>query len=92
MPTANKTSPTKPSKEKAPSSTASKLAASLAKLGLRSDMDLVLHLPMRYVDETEITPMKQAAMQGGQMRQVEGLVTACDVQYRPRRQLVVTIA
>ena len=92
MPTANKTSPSKPSKEKAPSSAASKLAASLAKLGLRSDMDLVLHLPMRYVDETEITPMKQAAMQGGQMRQVEGLVTACDVQYRPRRQLVVTIA
>ncbi|MET3106085.1 ATP-dependent DNA helicase RecG [Oxalobacteraceae bacterium GrIS 1.18] len=69
-----------------------KLAASLAKLGLRSEMDFVLHLPMRYVDETEIAPIRQAAFSGGQALQVEGVVTACDVQYRPRRQLVVTIA
>ncbi|MGV7243162.1 ATP-dependent DNA helicase RecG, partial [Caballeronia sp. M23-90] len=29
----------------------------LAKLGLKSDIDLVLHLPMRYEDETTITPI-----------------------------------
>src|SRR5471030_1239507 len=29
----------------------------LAKLGLKSDIDLVLHLPMRYEDETSITPI-----------------------------------
>ena len=70
----------------------SKLAASLAKLGLRCEMDFVLHLPMRYVDETEIVPIQQATFSGGQVLQVEGVVITCDVQYRPRRQLVVTIA
>ncbi|WP_151636758.1 ATP-dependent DNA helicase RecG [Noviherbaspirillum aerium] len=64
----------------------------LAKLGLRSDMDLVLHLPMRYEDETQIRPISDAGFMGGNAAQVEGLVTDCDIQYRPRRQLVVTIA
>ena len=71
---------------------ASKLAASLAKLGLRTQTDFILHLPMRYIDETAIMSMQQAALCGGQSLQVEGMVTACDVQYRPRRQLVVTLA
>lgn len=62
-----------------------------AKLGLRSDMDFVLHLPMRYEDETEIVNMRDAALRGGSSVQVEGEVTECDIQYRPRRQLVVTI-
>ena len=30
-----------------------RLEEKFAKLGLRSDMDFVLHLPMRYEDETE---------------------------------------
>ncbi|MDB5727628.1 MAG: recG [Noviherbaspirillum sp.] len=64
----------------------------LEKLGLRTDMDLVLHLPMRYEDETRITPIHEAGFMSGRLAQVEGIVTACDVQYRPRRQLVVTIA
>ena len=29
----------------------------LAKLGLTRDIDLVLHLPMRYEDETTLTPI-----------------------------------
>ncbi|MGH8807097.1 MAG: ATP-dependent DNA helicase RecG, partial [Noviherbaspirillum sp.] len=64
----------------------------LAKLGLRSDMDLVLHLPMRYEDETRVVPIREAGFMGGNAAQVEGVVTECDIQYRPRRQLVVTIA
>ncbi|HJV50398.1 MAG TPA: ATP-dependent DNA helicase RecG [Noviherbaspirillum sp.] len=64
----------------------------LAKLGLRSDMDLVLHLPLRYEDETKIMPIRQAGFMSGHAVQVEGVVTECDVQYRPRRQLIVTIA
>ncbi|MEC5217435.1 ATP-dependent DNA helicase RecG [Actimicrobium sp. GrIS 1.19] len=64
----------------------------LARLGLRSDMDLVLHLPLRYEDETQVVPMREAAFMGGQTVQVEGVVSACDVQFRPRRQLVVTIS
>ena len=77
--------------EKNPPAKVSKLSASLAKLGLRSEMDFVLHLPMRYIDETDIATMQQAAFSGGQMLQVEGVVTQCDVQYRPRRQLIVTM-
>lgn len=71
---------------------ASKASEKLARLGLRKDMDFVLHLPMRYEDETAIIPMHDAALRGGSTVQVEGVVTASDVQYRPRRQLVVTIS
>ncbi len=74
-----------------PQTRAGKINEKLAKLGLRSDIDLVLHLPMRYEDETQIVPIREAAMMS-QAAQVEGVVTACEVQYRPRRQLVVTIA
>lgn len=81
MPTTAKPNPTK-----------SKLATNLAKLGLHTDMDLVLHLPTRYVDETQLTTIRQASVLGGQTVQIEGVVTSCEVQYRPRRQLVVTIA
>ncbi|MGS0742632.1 ATP-dependent DNA helicase RecG [Glaciimonas sp. GG7] len=64
----------------------------LARLGLRSDMDLVLHLPMRYEDETQVVSIHQASMMGTTIAQVEGVVSSCDIQYRPRRQLVVTLA
>ncbi|MFZ6743032.1 ATP-dependent DNA helicase RecG [Undibacterium sp. JH2W] len=83
----------KPAKKaKATASPAAKASEKLAKLGLRKDMDFVLHLPMRYEDETEIVSMRDASFRGGSSVQVEGVVTECDIQYRPRRQLVVTIA
>jgi ATP-dependent DNA helicase RecG len=75
-----------------PITNAQKTEAKLARLGLRTDMDLVLHLPMRYEDETRIVPIRDASFMGGQPVQVEGLITACEVQYKPRRQLVVTLA
>ena len=68
-----------------------RLEDKLARLGLRTDMDLVLHLPMRYEDETEIVAIRQAGFMSGSPAQVEGVVTSCEVQYRPRRQLVVTM-
>ncbi|MES2742679.1 MAG: ATP-dependent DNA helicase RecG, partial [Pseudomonadota bacterium] len=64
----------------------------LARLGLRTDMDLVLHLPMRYEDETRVVSIEEACLHGGDWSQVEGLVTKCEVGYKPRRQLLVTIA
>ena len=64
----------------------------LARLGLSTDMALVLHLPMRYEDETRVYSLHEAGLMHGHTVQVEGVVTACDVQYRPRRQLVVTIS
>jgi len=60
------------------------------KLGLRRDIDLALHLPLRYEDETQLTPI--AATRDGQAAQVEGVVQRCEVQLRSRRQLLVTLA
>ncbi|MES2070201.1 MAG: ATP-dependent DNA helicase RecG [Pseudomonadota bacterium] len=71
---------------------APRLEDKFARLGLRTDMDFVLHLPMRYEDETQVTSMRDAGFRGGSMVQVEGVVSECDIQYRPRRQLVVTIS
>ena len=59
----------------------------LHRLGLVRDIDLALHLPLRYEDETRLTPM--ASLRDGQAAQCEGVVRRCEVQLRPRRQLVV---
>jgi ATP-dependent DNA helicase RecG len=64
----------------------------LAKLGLRTDMDLVLHLPMRYEDETQIVTIREACLRGGHVSQVEGIVTKNEISFKPRKQLIVTIA
>ncbi len=61
----------------------------LVKLGLVRDIDLALHLPLRYEDETRITLLRDA--REGEPAQIEGTVTASEVTFRPRRQLVVTI-
>ena len=59
------------------------------KLGLVRDIDLALHLPLRYEDETRIITLHDA--RDGEVVQVEGTVTKQDIQYRPRRQLLVTL-
>ncbi|OYT91384.1 MAG: ATP-dependent DNA helicase RecG [Burkholderiales bacterium PBB3] len=61
----------------------------LEKLGLKRDIDLALHLPLRYEDETRITKLRDA--REGDTVQIEAVVTNCEVSYRPRRQLVVTV-
>ncbi|WP_244814403.1 ATP-dependent DNA helicase RecG [Caballeronia sp. Lep1P3] len=66
-----------------------KTADKLAKLGLKSDIDLVLHLPMRYEDETSLTPI--AELIPGDTAQTEGTVFDNEIAYRPRRQLLVKI-
>ena len=65
------------------------LAARLARLGLRGDRDFALHLPLRYEDETRITPI--AALIPGTDAQAEGEITACEIVHRGRRQLAVRI-
>lgn len=72
--------------------TAANAEAKLAKLGLRTDMDLVLHLPMRYEDETQVFTIADACLRGGQTWQVEGVVTKNEIGFKPRRQLLVHIA
>ncbi|MCY0388856.1 ATP-dependent DNA helicase RecG [Robbsia sp. Bb-Pol-6] len=64
-------------------------AEKLRKLGLSRDIDLVLHLPMRYEDETRITPFAQ--LMPGMIAQIEVRVIDAEVTYRPRRQLVVKV-
>ncbi|MDP1741796.1 ATP-dependent DNA helicase RecG [Polaromonas sp.] len=61
----------------------------LDKLSLRRDIDLALHLPLRYEDETRITRLADA--RDGDMVQIEGQVTHSEVTFRPRRQLRVTV-
>ena len=50
------------------------------------DEDLVLHLPLRYEDHTQVTPLSR--VQSGTSVQTEGVVASAEIQYRPRRQLV----
>ncbi|MGE5094401.1 MAG: ATP-dependent DNA helicase RecG [Betaproteobacteria bacterium] len=66
------------------------LDARLAKLGIRNKRDLALHLPLRYEDETRLTPL--AEVRPGEPALVEAEVVDSDVKYRPRRTLVVKLA
>jgi ATP-dependent DNA helicase RecG len=61
--------------------------AKLGKLGIRSRFDLVLHLPMRYEDETMLTALRAAPP--GKPVLVEAEVLRAEVVYRPKRQLIV---
>ena len=60
--------------------------AKLAKLGIHHRADLLLHLPLRYEDETQITPIADA--QPGMTVQVQGVITHSEVMFRPRRSLI----
>ncbi len=73
----------------APAKTLSAPQKALHKLGLVRDIDLALHLPLRYEDETRIVTLREA--RDGQVVQVEGTVTQQEITYRPRRQLLVTL-
>ncbi|MFM2036655.1 MAG: ATP-dependent helicase RecG, partial [Pseudomonadota bacterium] len=61
----------------------------LIKLGLRRDIDLALHLPLRYEDETQIIRLADA--REGSVVQIEGTVTHNEVSLHGRRQLLVTV-
>ncbi|MDE2564697.1 MAG: DEAD/DEAH box helicase, partial [Burkholderiales bacterium] len=60
------------------------------RLGLVRDIDLALHLPLRYVDETCLVPIGR--LREGEPAQVQGVVRDCRVETRGRRQLVVHLA
>ena len=61
----------------------------LRKLGLLRPIDLALHLPLRYEDETRIVKLCDA--RDGETLQIEGTVSACEVHQRGQRQLLVTL-
>ncbi|BDD91081.1 ATP-dependent DNA helicase RecG [Pandoraea sp. NE5] len=87
---ARSTQSPKNAKAAARKTTGSGTADKLAKLGLKRDIDLILHLPMRYEDET--TLRKIGEVLPSELAQVEGVVTSSEVAFRPRRQWVVRIA
>ncbi len=89
MPRAPKAAPTPAADKKAAPAAKSAPQKALEKLNLRRDIDLALHLPLRYEDETRIVKLAEA--REGDTAQIEGEVTACEVAYRPRRQLLVTL-
>ncbi|MEK6595796.1 MAG: ATP-dependent DNA helicase RecG, partial [Pseudomonadota bacterium] len=61
----------------------------LSCLGIRTELDLILHLPIRYEDETHLFPISDAPQ--GQVVQVEGVIIHNEVVIRPRRQLVCQV-
>lgn len=61
----------------------------LAKLGIQRRFDLLLHLPLRYEDETHLYPIADAPF--GQVVQVEGRIVLTQAQYRPRKALICQI-
>ncbi len=79
MPTPAQPAPDKPS---APQK-------ALRKLGLVRPIDLALHLPLRYEDETRVVRLADA--RDGDTVQIEGEVTQQEVSFRPRRQLLVSV-
>jgi len=64
-------------------------APRLEKLGIRSKLDLVLHLPLRYEDETKLTRL--ADVKPGAPALVEADVVESKVEYRGRRTLIVKL-
>lgn len=65
------------------------LAAKLAKIGLLSVQDVLLHLPLRYLDRTRVTPI--AGLQPNMSVVVEAEVRACDIVFGKRRSLVCKV-
>ena len=65
------------------------LAEKLAKLGIDTLQDVLFHLPLRYEDRTQTTPI--GALQPGTTALIEGEVLACDVAFGRRRSLLAKI-
>jgi ATP-dependent DNA helicase RecG len=78
-----------PQKPVAAKAQASGPALALRRLGLVRDIDLALHLPLRWEDETRLVPIGR--VRDGEMAQVEGVVSECRVEQRSRRQLLVRL-
>lgn len=65
------------------------LLKNLAKLGIEHAEDLLLHLPLRYIDETRIVPIRDLRL--GDSVQVQGEVVHAEVTYKPRKALIARL-
>jgi ATP-dependent DNA helicase RecG len=66
------------------------LADKLASMGLHTDLDLALHLPLRYEDLSYVDSIIDAPY--ARPVQIEGVVRHVDIQHRPRKQLLARLA
>lgn len=66
-----------------------RLAERLAKCGVHTLHDLLLHLPSHYQDRTRITPIRHINI--GDFAVIEGVVASANVQFGKRRTLVCRI-
>lgn len=65
------------------------LLANLQKLGISDIQGLLLHLPLRYIDETRITPIRD--LRTGEQVQVEGEIVHNEVSYKPHKALIARL-
>ncbi|PVZ83577.1 ATP-dependent DNA helicase RecG [Serratia sp. S1B] len=65
-------------------------AKKLAKIGLHTLQDLLLHLPLRYEDRTRLYLIN--ALLPGMIATVEGEILRCDISFGRRRMLVCQIS
>ena len=65
------------------------LLKNLAKLGIEHAEDLLLHLPLRYIDETRIVPIRDLRL--GDSVQVQGEIVHAEVTYKPRKALIARL-
>ena len=65
------------------------LVANLAKLGLHNIEGLLLHLPLRYIDETHLTAVRDLRV--GEAAQLEGEIVHAEVTYKPRKALIARL-
>ncbi|MEK9825053.1 MAG: OB-fold nucleic acid binding domain-containing protein, partial [Methylotenera sp.] len=65
------------------------LIANLAKLGISNLQGLLLHLPLRYIDEPHITAIRDLRL--GDSAQVEGEIVHAEVSYKPRKALIARL-
>ncbi|MES2012207.1 MAG: OB-fold nucleic acid binding domain-containing protein, partial [Pseudomonadota bacterium] len=65
------------------------LLANLSKLGISNIQSLLLHLPLRYIDETHMTSVRD--LRAGESAQVEGEIVHAEVSYKPRKALIARL-
>lgn len=65
------------------------LITNLAKLGIHNTQDLLLHLPLRYIDETRIVAIRDLRL--GDSVQVQGQIVHAEVTYKPRKALIARV-
>ena len=65
------------------------LIANLQKLGISNIQGLLLHLPLRYIDETRITAIRD--LRQGDDAQCEGEIVHVELSYKPRKALIARL-